>query len=61
MWPAFRPDGKAVTVDDCDKMSDQELYRFLQENLPALADTVGIVDDLNRKSIIALLKYFSDE
>jgi hypothetical protein len=42
-------------------MSDQELYRFLQENLPALVDTAGTVDDMNRESILALLKYFSDE
>jgi len=61
VWPAFRPDGKAVTLDDCVRMSDQELYRFLQENLPALVDTAGTVDDMNRESILALLKYFSDE
>ncbi len=61
MWPALRPDGKTVTVDDCARMSHQELYRFLKENLPALAETVGAVNGANRESILALLKYFAEE
>lgn len=61
MWPAFHPDGRMVTVDDCVKMSDQELYLFLEENLPAVAETVGAVNDANRESILALLKHFSEE
>ena len=61
MWPAFHQDGKMVTVDECVKMSDQELYLFLEENLPAVAETVRVVTDANRKSILALLKYFSEE
>ncbi|MGD0229832.1 MAG: hypothetical protein ABSC19_05655 [Syntrophorhabdales bacterium] len=42
-------------------MSDQELYLFLEENLPAVAETVGAVNGANRESILALLKYFSEE
>ena len=61
MWPPFHPDGKIVNVDECVKMSNQELYLFLEENLPAVAETVRVVTDANRKSILALLKYFSEE
>ena len=61
MWPAFRSDGKTMTVDDCARMSHQELYRFLKENLPALAETVHEVNDVNREGVLALLKYFSEE
>ena len=50
-----------VTVDECVKMSDQELYLFLEENLPAVAETVGAVNGGNRESILALLRYFSEE
>jgi hypothetical protein len=50
-----------VTVDECVTMSDQELYLFLEENLPAVAETVGAVNGANRESILALLKYFSEE
>ena len=42
-------------------MSDQELYRLLKENLPAVAETVRTVNDANRESILALLKHFSEE
>ncbi len=61
MWPAFRSDGKAVTVDDCARMSHRELYRLLKENLPGLAETVREVNDVNREDILALLRYFSEE
>ena len=61
MPPLFRTDGQILTMEDFDKMSDEELYRFLKENLPAVAQTVRAVNDVNRESIIAFLKFLMKE
>ena len=42
MPSVFRVNGHTVSIQDCEKMSDQELYRLLKENLPAVsADGAG--------------------
>jgi len=46
---------------DYDKMSDSELYALLKERVPAVAETVGEVGDSNRQTLIAFLKFLSDE
>jgi hypothetical protein len=48
-------------MEDFDKMSDEELYRFLKEKLPAVAQTVRAVNDVNRETIIAFLKFLMKE
>jgi hypothetical protein len=40
-------------------MSDQELYHLLKENLPAVAETVRTVNDANRETLIAFLKFLA--
>ena len=40
-------------------MSDRELWRLLEENLPAVAQTVRTVNDTNRETVIALLRFLS--
>jgi len=57
----FRVNGHTVSVQDCEKMSDQELYRLLKENLPAVAETVRTVNDANRETVIAFLRFLSSE
>jgi len=47
-------------MQDCEKMSDQELYGFLKENLPAVAETVRTVNDANRETVIAFLRFLSN-
>jgi hypothetical protein len=42
-------------------MSDQELYRLLKENLPAVAETVRTVNDANRETVIAFLRFLSSK
>jgi hypothetical protein len=59
--PLFQTDGQILTMEDFDKMSDEELYRFLKEKLPAVAQTVRAVNDVNRETIIAFLKFLMKE
>ena len=61
MSPEFRVKGQIFATEDCEKMSDEELYHFLRENLPAVAETVREVTDFNRETVIAFLKLLSDE
>ena len=61
MPSVFRINGHAVSIQDCEEMSDQELYRLLKENLPAVAQTVRAVNDVNRETIIAFLKFLVKE
>ncbi len=61
MPSVFRVNGHTVSIQDCEKMSDQELYRLLKENLPAVAQTVRAVNDVNRETIIAFLKFLMKE
>jgi hypothetical protein len=46
---------------DYEKMSDAELYSLLKERAPAVAETVREVKDSNRETLIAFLKFLSDE
>lgn len=57
----FRVNGHTVSIQDCEKMSDQEIYRLLKENLPAVAETVRVVNDANRETVIAFLKFLVKE
>jgi hypothetical protein len=57
----FRLDELTVSVQDCENMSDPELYRFLEENLPAVAETVHAVNDANRETVVAFLKFLVKE
>ena len=57
---AFRVDGQRISIQDCEKMSDQELFRLLEENLPALADTVRTVNGANRETVMAFLRFVSN-
>ena len=52
---------KGRAVMDYEKMSDAELYSILKERAPAVAETVGEVKDSNRETLIAFLKFLSDE
>jgi len=61
MPSVFRVNGQTMSIHDCEKMSDQELYRLLKENLPAVAETVRAVDDANRETVIAFLKFLVKE
>ncbi|HNR79931.1 MAG TPA: hypothetical protein PKG85_06760 [Mesotoga infera] len=45
---------------DYDYMSDDELFVALKEKAPATAETVEKVNDSNRQTIIAFLKFLSD-
>jgi hypothetical protein len=60
MSSAFRVKGKTVSIEDCERMSDQELYGLLEEKLPAVADTVRSVNDTNRETVIDFLRFLSD-
>ncbi len=61
MQSVFRSSGQTIVIKDCEKMSNEELCRFLEEKLPALAETVREVTDFNRETVIAFLKLLSDE
>ena len=61
MASVFRVNGHTISIQDCEKMSDQELYRLLKENLPAVAATVRGVTDSNRETVIAFLRFLSNE
>ena len=60
MPSVFRVKGKTVSLQDCERMSDQELYGLLKENLPAVAETVRSVNDANRETVIDFLRFLSD-
>ena len=47
MQSVFRSSGQTIVIKDCEKMSNEELCRFLEEKLPALAETVREVTDMN--------------
>jgi len=61
MSSVFRVNGQTMSIHDCEKMSDQELYRLLKENLPAVAETVRTVNDANRETVIAFLRFLSSK
>lgn len=50
-----------IVVEDCERMSNEELFRFLMKRVPALATTVQRIDHFNRETVIAFLRLFSDE
>lgn len=50
-----------MITEDYEKMSNEELYRFFSEKLPAVADTVRKVNDSNREMLIAFLKFLVKE
>lgn len=55
--PAFGANGQIATVKDCEKMSNEELYRFVKKELPAVAATVGKINESNRETVIAFLRF----
>jgi hypothetical protein len=59
MQSTLNNEGRAVM--DYEKMSDAELYSLLKERAPAVAETVREVKDSNRETLIAFLKFLSDE
>jgi len=61
MPSVFRVNGHTVSIQDCEKMSDLELFRLLKENLPAVAETVRTVNDANRETVVAFLRFLSNE
>ncbi len=46
---------------DYEKMSNVELYALLKAKMPAVAETVGKVRDSNRETVIAFLRFCSNE
>jgi hypothetical protein len=60
MPSVFRVNGQTMSIQDCERMSDQELYRLLKENLPAVAETVRTVNEANRETVIAFLRFLSN-
>ncbi len=38
-------------------MSNEELYRFVKKELPAVAATVGKINESNRETVIAFLRF----
>jgi len=52
---------KGWGIMDYKSMSDEELYSFLKERLPAVAETTGEVGDSNRETVIAFLTFLSEE
>jgi hypothetical protein len=56
----FHVNGQTMSIQDCERMSDQELYRLLKENLPAVAETVRTVNEANRETVIAFLRFLSN-
>lgn len=53
-------DREGTLMIDCSKMSNDELYRRLEEIAPDVAIVVGEVCDSNRETIIAFLTLLSD-
>ena len=53
----FGADGQTTTMKDCEKMSNEELYRFVKMELPAVAATVREINESNRETVIAFLKF----
>ena len=53
--------GQIVTTEDLAIMSDRQLYLFLQEHLPAVAEVVVEVGAHNRAVVVALLRFLSNE
>jgi hypothetical protein len=48
-------------IMDYQKMSNAELYALLKEKMPAVAETVREVRDSNRETLIAFLRFCSNE
>jgi hypothetical protein len=46
---------------DYEKMSNAELYALLKEKMPAVVETVREVRDSNRETLIAFLRFCSNE
>lgn len=61
MPSVFRVSGQTMWTQDCEKMSNQEIYGFLKENLPAVAEAVHVVNDANRETVVAFLKFLVEE
>lgn len=54
---AFGANEQIATMKDCEKMSNEELYRFVKKELPAVAATVGKINESNRETVIAFLRF----
>ena len=52
---------KGQVIMDYEKMSNAELYALLKEKMPAVAETVREVRDSNRETLIAFLRFCSNE
>ena len=52
---------KERVIMDYERMSNVELYALLKAKMPAVAETVGKVRDSNRETIIAFLRFCSNE
>ena len=48
-------------IMDYENMSNAELYALLKEKMPAVAETVREVRDSNRETLIAFLRFCSNE
>jgi hypothetical protein len=48
-------------IMDYEKMSNAELYALLKAKMPAVAETVREVRDSNRETLIAFLRFCSNE
>ncbi|OPY59628.1 MAG: hypothetical protein A4E57_04684 [Syntrophorhabdaceae bacterium PtaU1.Bin034] len=55
--PAFGANEQTATMKGCEKMSNEELYRFVKKELPSVAATVGKIDESNRETVIAFLRF----
>jgi len=55
------PGNKGQMIMDYQKMSNAELYALLKEKMPAVAETVREVRDSNRETLIAFLRFCSNE
>ena len=55
--PAFGDNERIATMKHCEKMSNEELYRFVKKELPAVAATVGKINESNRETVIAFLRF----
>ena len=52
---------KERVIMDYEKMSNAELHALLKEKMPAVAETVREVRDSNRETLIAFLRFCSNE
>ena len=52
---------KERVITDYEKMSNAELHALLKEEMPAVAETVREVRDSNRETLIAFLRFCSNE